>query len=218
MKYPNLLSLQMSKSSWIYSRMFFPPYWHLYRSCGIPSLSSQIWPCLNQNPAAKTKLESAQKYLTPNLLNLSYINLPRFLQHCCNTAAVLTIYSTDSDIAVLMVRNTCLKQNTFRVYKEFPKVFYHTKDKPVDYSFKFLSSKDFVLSGIGLFLSTGADVEVTVKVKDNNDEDAEVSHGQVKSFEIPSLSRYILRVESLLGKNSGHLLMSISGKLDLCSR
>ena len=64
----------------------------------IPSLSSQI--CQNQNPAAKTKLESAQKYLTPNLLNLSYIDLPRFLQHCCNTAAVLTIYIADSDIAV----------------------------------------------------------------------------------------------------------------------
>ena len=117
-----------------------------------------------------------------------------------------------------MVRNTGLKQNTFRVYKEFPKVYYHTKDKPVDYSFKFLSSKDFVLSGIGLFLSTGADVEVTVKVKDNYDEDTEVFHGQVKTFEIPTLSRYILRGENLLGKNSGHLLMSISGKLDLCSR
>ena len=86
-----------------------------------------------------------------------------------------------------MVRNTGLKQNTFRVYKEFPKVFYLTKDKSVDYSFKFLSSKDFVLSGIGLFFSTGADVEVTVKVKDNYDEDTEVFHGQVKSFEIPKL-------------------------------
>ena len=62
------------------------------------------------------------------------------------------------------------------------------------------------------------DVEVTVKVKDNNDEDAEVSHGQVKTSEIPSLSRYILRGENLLGKNSVLLLMSISGKLDLCSR
>ena len=90
------------------------------------------------------------------------------------------------EIAVKIIQENSLKPTTLHLYEHVPEVFNYQKNAPTSHKFSLQvnssEGKTIVVTGLGLFLTTCADVEVKVTAKVTHFGQNTVFQGQVKNI------------------------------------